>query len=73
MTNQQYLEVHQTRDRAPTDYENILGDAIERAFAAGVDGLDGLVRSLNEQCVPAPGGAAWTAGLYVAEMKRLGA
>ena len=31
-----YLNPHQARDREPDDYQNLLGDAIERAYAAGV-------------------------------------
>jgi len=27
----QYLVVHQTREREPTDYENLLADGIEQA------------------------------------------
>ena len=39
-----YNETHQSRGAAPTAYENLLGDAIERAFAAGIHDLDALVR-----------------------------
>jgi hypothetical protein len=73
MTQTQYLEIHQTRDHEPTDYENLLADAIERIFAAGVQDLDGVVAGLNEQSVPAPRGKLWTKELYLEEMKRLGA
>ena len=68
-----YLNPHQARDRAPDDYQNLLGDAIERAFAAGVQDLSGLVARLNEAGVPAPNGQPWTAELFQKEMKRLGA
>jgi len=68
-----YLNPHQARDRMPDDYQNLLGDAIERAFAAGVHDLAGLVARLNEASVPAPGGRPWTAELFEKEMKRLGA
>ena len=68
-----YLNPHQSRDRAPDDYQNLLGDAIERAFAAGVHDLAGLVARLNEASVPAPNGQPWTAELFQKEMKRLGA
>lgn len=70
---QPYLNPHQARDRAPDDYQNLLGDAIERAFAAGIHDLPGLVGRLNEAHVPAPNGAAWTPELFEKEMKRLGA
>ena len=69
----QYLVVHQTRDREPTDYENLLADGIEQAYARGIHELAGLVQSLNEACVPSPGGKPWTEDLFVSEMKRLGA
>jgi hypothetical protein len=68
-----YLNPHQARDREPDDWQNLLGDAIERAFAAGVHDLAGLVARLNEMGVPAPNGQSWTAELYQKEMKRLGA
>ena len=32
-----YLNPHQARDREPDDYQNLLGDAIERSFAEGDD------------------------------------
>lgn len=70
---ERYLNPHQARDRAPDDYQNLLGDAIERAYAAGVHDLPGLVGRLNEAGVPAPNGARWTAELFQSEMKRLGA
>ena len=68
-----YLDPHQTRDRAPTDYENLLGDAIEKAFAAGVQDLEGICARLTVDCVPSPGGKPWTPDLFEAEMKRLSA
>ena len=68
-----YLDPHQARDREPDDYQNLLGDAIERAFAAGVHDLADLVARLNEAQVPAPTGQGWTADLFQTEMKRLGA
>jgi len=68
-----YLNQHQARDREPDDYQNLLGDAIERSFADGVHDLPGLVARLNEVRLPAPDGQAWTAELFQKEMKRLGA
>lgn len=67
-----YLNPHQARDREPDDYQNLLGDAIERSYAAGVHDLPGLVDRLNEARVPAPNGQAWTPELFKKEMKRLG-
>jgi hypothetical protein len=55
-----YLNAHQTRDRKPTTYENILADAIEFAYATGIHDLDKLVESLNQQNCLDPDGNAWT-------------
>lgn len=68
-----YLVVHQTRDHDPTDYENLLADGIERAFARGIHDLAELVKDLNDTCVPSPGGKPWTEEMFTSEMKRLGA
>lgn len=68
-----YLNPHQSRDHVPTVYENLLGDAIERAYAAGKHDLDGLTAALNAAGVPTPTGEAWTPALFTAEMARLGA
>ena len=38
-----YNETHQTRSAEPTSYEDLLGDAIERAFAQGLHDLDDLI------------------------------
>ena len=73
MDRARYLNPHQARDREPDDYQNLLGDAIERAYAAGVHDLAGLVGRLNEARVPSPNGHAWTDELFCHEMKRLGA
>jgi hypothetical protein len=73
MEPQQYLNAHQTRDREPTDYENLLGDGIEKAYAAGIHDLPGICALLNEDCVPSPGGKPWTPELFQQEMQRLGA
>jgi hypothetical protein len=68
-----YLSAHQTRDREPTDYENLLGDALEKAFAAGVHELDGVCAQLIADCVPSPGGRTWAPDLLASELKRLAA
>jgi hypothetical protein len=70
---EQYLDPHQTRDREPTDYENLLGDALEKAFARGVHELDGICAALIEDCVPSPGGKPWNPALLESELKRLSA
>ncbi len=70
--NGQSLNPHQTRDRAPSDYENLLGDALERSFAAGVQDIEGVVQGLIDYGVPAPEGKSWNAALLESELKRLG-
>ena len=69
----QYLNPHQTRDREPTDYENLLADGLEKVYAANIHDLPGICARLNADCVPAPDGKAWTPDLFEREMKRLGA
>ena len=63
----------QTRDHAPTEYENRLGDAIEAAFEAGADSPDAMAGHLNGQGVHAPDGSPWTAASFEAAMRELGA
>lgn len=66
-------EIHQTRSAAPTAYESLLGDSIERAFAQGIHDLEGLVGYLNEAGPSGPNGQPWTTQSYQQEMARLGA
>jgi len=73
MHNDRYLEPHQARQRPPTPYEDLLGDAIERAFGSGVHDLPGLVAHLNHSGLATPEGEAWTEENYRATMARLGA
>jgi hypothetical protein len=68
-----YLEPHQARQRAQTPYEELLGDAIERAFGAGVDTLPALVAQLNETGPAAENGQPWTEASFEQMMARLGA
>lgn len=67
-----YLNPHQARLRPATAYENQLGDAMERAFAAGRWELDALVAQLNHNGPAAPDGQPWTAQSFQAEMAVLG-
>jgi len=64
--------VWQTRPAPPTEYENRLGDALERCFADGIEELGPLVARLNEIGVPAPDGTPWTPESFEREMARLG-
>lgn len=67
-----YLMTHQVRDHAPTVYEGLLGDAIERAFGADIYDLPGLVADLNRQGISDPNGKEWTEENYKAVMARYG-
>jgi Recombinase-like helix-turn-helix domain len=68
----QYIVVNQSRDREPTEYENLLADSLEKAFGAGIADAGGLVQALEGDGVPAPGGRDWTEELILSELKRLG-
>lgn len=68
-----YNETHQTRSAPPTAYESLLGDAIERAYASGIDTLGGLVAYLNGSGPAGPNGQPWTEQSYCQEIARLGA
>ena len=68
-----YCNPVQAQRRAPTEYENRLGDALEAAFADGVHELPVLVARLNEAGVKAPDGADWTEAGFERAMKELGA
>ena len=68
-----YLEPHQARTRKPTAYEDLLGDSIERGFAAGLHDVDALVEHLNRTGPLGPDGTSWTRASFQSEMARLGA
>ena len=68
-----YNETHQNRSAPPTAYESLLGDSIERAFAAGIHDLEGLVKYLNDAGPSGPNGQRWTEQSFQQEMARLGA
>ena len=66
-----YMNPHQARSRAPTVYENELGDALEAAFAAGTSDIDALVARLNDDGLRTPEGEAWTVERFQAVIARL--
>lgn len=72
MAHDRYLQPRQEQKRQPTSYESLLGDAIERAFGAGIHDLPGLVKSLNGQGATTPDGKPWTEANYAEVMKKLG-
>ncbi len=69
--SERYLNPHQARRRPPTSYEDLLGDAIERAFGAGHWELDALVIYLNKSGPLGPNGTPWNAESFQAVMKTL--
>ncbi len=69
---ERYLNPHQARSRPPTSYEDLLGDAIERAFGAGHWELEALIASLNKSGPLGPNGQPWTADSFQATIKTLG-
>ena len=69
---ERYLNPHQARTRPPTSYEDLLGDAIERAFGAGHWELDALIASLNKSGPLGPNGQPWTPDSFQATIKILG-
>lgn len=71
-TTERYLEPHQARTRLPTMFEDLLGDAIERAFGEGAHTLPELVACLNRTGPASENGAAWTEENFQALMARLG-
>lgn len=52
--------VWQTRTAEPTAFENRVGDALEKAFASGVEELPALIESLRAQGCLDPQGQPWT-------------
>ena len=67
-----YLDPHQARRRAPTSYEDLLGDAIERAFGLGHWDLEGLLARLNQTGPMGPNGERWTPESFSNVIKTLG-
>mgnify|MGYP006951367450 CR=1 FL=1 len=69
-----YLNPHQARRRLPTAFEDLLGDSIERAFAAGIHDLPSLVAYLNDAGPGCPvNEGVWTEDNYQQEIARLAA
>ena len=72
MNVDRYLQPHQARERAPTTYEDLLGDSIERAFAEGAYSLPELLACLNRSGPASENGQPWTEQSFQALMARLG-
>lgn len=71
-TNERYLNPHQARKRPQTSYEDLLGDALERAFSMGIYDLPSLINYLNTTGPVSPSGKPWTTQSYQTEIKILG-
>jgi hypothetical protein len=67
-----YLQPHQARTRPPTNYEDLLGDSIERAFGDGVWELDALIVQLNRNGPMGPNGQPWTVESFQTVVATLG-
>ena len=68
-----FLEPHQARERKQTAFEDLLGDSIERAYAAGAHEMDDLLAYLNKAGPLGPDGQPWTPESFQTLMARLGA
>lgn len=66
-----HVQPHQARRRAPTDYENLLGDALEAIFAAGIWDVEGVVARLNQDSIRTSTGGEWTVERFQAVMAEL--
>ena len=62
----------QTRTAEPTDYENRLGDALEKVFDSGAIELGAVVQGLNDLKMLAPDGKPWTEASFQQVMQKLG-
>lgn len=67
-----YLQPHQAQLRAPTPYEDLLGDTLERAFAQNFHDLPRIVAFLNEVGPGPQAGESWTEAVLQQELARLG-
>lgn len=72
MSTDRYLEPNQARTRPSTMFEDLLGDAIERAFGEGAHTVPELVLYLNRTGPSSENGEAWTEQSFQALMLRLG-
>jgi hypothetical protein len=72
MQPDRFLEPHQARVRPPTVFEDLLGDAIERAFGEGAHTLPELVAHINRGGPASENGEPWTEANFQALMRRLG-
>lgn len=67
-----YTNSVQAQTRPPTDFENLLADALEAAFRAGADTPEAIAARLNADGVRTPDGEAWTGARFVEVIAMLG-
>ena len=67
-----HLEIHQSRSRAPTEWETNLAGALEAAFGQGHHEMPALIAALNASRVRPREGGAWTEENFRALMAELG-
>jgi hypothetical protein len=63
----------QTRAEAPGEFENRLGDALERVFAQGIESLPEVVARLNAEGSRDAEGRPWSEASFQETLRRLGA
>jgi len=69
-----YVQPHQARKRPNTQFEDLLGNSIERAYGSGIADLPALLAHLNHAGPPCPlTTGEWTADAFTTLMARLGA
>ena len=68
-----FLQPNQAQQRPPTPFEDLLGDALERAFLAGITELAPLVAYLNQSGPLGPNDQPWTEQTFEVEIHKLGA
>ena len=67
-----FLQPNQAQQRPPTPFEDLLGDALERAFSSGITELAPLVAYLNQSGPLGPTGQPWTEQTFEVEIHKLG-
>ena len=58
-------------DQGRKNYEDRLGDGLERVLAGGADSLTATAAALNEISVAGPRGERWDSDLLASEFERL--
>ena len=67
------LTIRQTRAAPPSEFENRLGDALERVFAQGIESLPEVVARLNADGSRDAEGRPWSEASFQETLRRLGA